>query len=319
MLSNLDSPPVLLISGASGFIGAAFLKHALASGWRVRVITRKPNAWPVKCGLEVFEGDLATTQNWSQAVRDVQVILHAAAEIKDAVSMPVVNVQGPMRLLKAAVQSGVKRWVQLSSVGAYGTVRDGVVTEDWPDSPVGPYEVSKVDFDLALKQSAIHNGLEVCIVRPSNVYGPNMRNQSIQQLLNIIRKGWFAYIGPVGASANYVHVDDVVQALALCVAHPKAANQTYIVSAWATMEEMVKALANGAGLKPPQTRVNLKLATWLAEVLQRWPVWPLSISRVHALSVRSCYSTQKIENDLGWKLSVPVIEGMAKWAKATKP
>ncbi len=306
----------MLVSGASGFIGAAFLKSALAHGWRVRLITRKPVEWQGQSGLEVFEGDLVTTQDWSQAVQGVQVVVHAAAEIKDAAAMEVVNVLGPTRLLEAAVLAGVKRWVQLSSVGAYGPVQDGTVTEDWPARPAGPYEVSKTEFDRVLRQYTKHSGMAVCIVRPSNVYGPNMRNQSIQQLVNTLRQGWFAYMGPVGASANYVHVDDVVQALVLCVLQPQAANQTYIVSAWATMEDMVHGLADGAGLKPPTWRISLRLAIGLAVALQKWPRWPLTLSRVQAMSSRSSYSTQKIENELGWKLSVPVKEGMRQFARA---
>ena len=315
--SHVEPMPCLMLTGASGFIGAAFLKLALAQGWRVRVLTRKPSEWTAQDGLDVFEGDLAYTPDWTQALQGVQVVVHAAAEIKDADLMSVVNVQGPMRLLDAAIQSGVKRWVQLSSVGAYGPVQDGVVTEDCPDRPAGPYEVSKTDLDVALMQATQRSGIEVCIVRPSNVYGPNMRNQSIHQLMNTIRKGLFAYIGPPGASANYVHVDDVVQALALCMVNPKAANQTYIVSAWASMEDMVNALAKGAGLRPPTRRMNLRVVTWLAVALHKWPRWPLTLSRVHAMSLRSRYSTQKIEDELGWKLTVPVQDGMSQLAKVT--
>ena len=88
----------------------------------------------------------------------------------------------------------------------------------------------------------------------SNVYGSGMSNQSIQEMLNAIRKN-LAFIGPAGASANYVHVQDVVQALYLCVSHPKAANQTFIVSAWATIEEMASGLAAGAELKALKRRI----------------------------------------------------------------
>jgi nucleoside-diphosphate-sugar epimerase len=142
-----------------------------------------------------------------------------------------------------------------------------------------------------------------------------MRNQSVQQMLNAIRKNIFAFVGPEGASANYVHVQDVVQALDLCVSHPKAANQTFVVSAWARMEDMVSGLAAGVGLATPFRRIPLPMATLLAKTMQWWPRWPLTLSRVQAMSVRARYSTEKIQKELGWKLTVPVKEGMRDFAR----
>lgn len=311
--------PYCLLTGGSGFIGSAFLRRALEKGWSVRVLTRRPNDWPSQAGLEVVEGDLANTQDWTQAVQGVQVVVHAAAEIKDPALIPQVNLKGPSRLFDAAVKAGVKRWVQLSSVGAYGPVHAGVVTEECLDRPAGSYEASKTDFDELLSHAANIHGIEVCIVRPSNVYGTGMRNQSIGQMINAIRKGLFAFIGPLGASANYVHVDDVVQALELCVEKPQAAHQTYIVSAWATMEDMVSGLAAGAGIAPPKLRMDLRLAKCLGRLFKWMPRWPLTISRVQAMSTRSRYSTEKIERELGWRLSVPVKEGMQQFARDIHP
>jgi len=306
---------MILLTGASGFIGSSFLRLALARGHHVRVVTRSPEKWRSECNVEVFCGDFETMRDWRRAVRNVDVIVHAAAEIIDMSKMPAVNIHGPDRLLQEAVKSGVKRWVQLSSVGSYGPIESGLVSEDSPDNPSDPYEVSKAAFDRILKQASQDRGIEVCIVRPSNVYGPGMRNQSIEQMLSAMRKNFFAFVGPEGASANYVHVQDVVQALDLCVNHPKAANQTYIVSAWATMEEMVSGLASGAGLNPPSRRIPLRVATVLAKAMQWWPRWPLTLSRVQAMSSRSRYSTKKIEKELGWKLTVPVKEGMREFVR----
>jgi len=310
-----SSSGIMLVTGASGFIGTAFLKQAVDKNLHVRVLSRNPEHWLAQDGVEIVRGDLANTVDWAAAVQGVDVVVHAAAEIKDPALMPAVNVLGPERLLHAAVNAGVKRWVQLSSVGSYGQVRSGLISEDWPDNPYDPYEVSKTDFDEILKQAAQDHGIEICIVRPSNVYGPGMRNKSIQQMLSKIRKNLFVFIGPEGASANYVHVQDVVQALDLCVSHPKAANQTYIVSAWATMEEMVSCLAEGVGLMPPSRRIPLPVATLFAKTMQWWPRSPLTLNRIQAMSLRSRYSTEKIENELGWKLTVPVKEGMREFAR----
>jgi len=312
------SPGIILLMGASGFIGSAFLKYSVLHNWRVRVVTRDTAGWLRQNGVEIVQGDFTKTSDWDKAVQGVDVVVNAAAEVKDPTLMRAVNVLGPERLLNASVRAEVKRWVQLSSVGSYGPVQTGLVDERWPDNPSDPYEVSKADFDEILKETGHECGIEVCIVRPSNVYGPGMRNQSIHQMLNAIRQSVFAFIGPAGASANYVHVEDVVQAIALCVSHPSAANQTYIVSNWATMEDMVSGLAAGAGLSIPTRRIPLVVATFVAISMQWWPRFPLTLSRVRALSVRSRFSTDRIEQELGWTSTVSVEKGMCQFAQGLR-
>lgn len=306
---------IILLTGASGFIGSAFLRNILASGYRVRALTRDSRRKTLQDSLEWYQADLLKEEDWGKALLGVDVVVNAAAEIHDENLMQQVNVDTPRKLLNAAINSGVRRWVQLSSVGAYGPVQEGSVSEDWSDRPIGTYEISKTNFDKELQRAARSTGIDVCILRPSNVYGPYMRNHSIRQITNSISKGLFAFIGPCGASANYVHVNDVVQALDLCVSHPNAANQTYIVSAWATMEDMASGLAAGAELAPPSRRIPMSVATLLARGMQWWPRWPLTPSRVQAMSLRSKYSTEKIETELGWKLTVPVKEGMREFAR----
>ena len=83
------------------------------------------------------------------------------------------------------------------------------------DVLIGETSYSKSNFDDLLLETSQKHNIEVCLVRPSNVYGPKMRNKSIHQMINSIRNNVFAFIGPEGASANYVHVRDVVQALYL--------------------------------------------------------------------------------------------------------
>jgi nucleoside-diphosphate-sugar epimerase len=267
----------------------------------------------------VFEGDLTVPQDWSPLVIGADVVVNAAAEIAQDHALYQVNVTGPLNLLHAAVEAGVERWVQLSSVGAYGPVEAGLVTEHWPDLPVGAYETTKTDFDRALKTACLSGSTQYCIVRPSNVYGPNMRNQSIRQMIHMIRRGWFVFMGSPGASANYVHVDDVVSATLLCMSHPRAANHTYIVSAWASIEDMVQAIASHLGVTCPSKRLNLRLALCTAKLFQKWPGWPLTLSRIRALSTRSQYATEKIESELGWRVSVSVAEGMKQMTMAKSP
>ncbi len=312
--SEIIRPGLVAVTGASGFIGKILLTQLLAAGWHVRVLTREPHKWAASESVEVFTGDLVGPQDWSGFLNGVDVVIHAAAEIRQPELMMAVNVQGPEKLLRAAVAAGVRRWVQLSSVGAYGSSVSGWVDESTPEKPVGPYEETKTQFDQLLREISKNTHLQICIVRPSNVYGPGMVNQSLFQMMRMIRRGWFSYVGPTGASANYVHVNDVVSALMLCATSPKAAGKTYNVSDWTTIENMVQAMARGMNVLAPQRRLSLVAMMWIARLLQWIPRWPLTTGRVTAMSSRVRYSTDAITHDLGWHVSVPVVRGMQQLA-----
>lgn len=309
---------LIAVTGASGFIGSALVQKLLQQGFKVRALTRKETHQSTP-SLEWFVGDLQTKEDWSDFLQDVDLLIHTAAELNNTALMQAANVDGPLRMLDAALNCGVKRWVQLSSVGAYGAVSQGWVNEGVPSNPKGAYEQTKTLFDEALVTKLQGSSTQYCIVRPSNVYGPGMRNQSLNQMQRMLKKGWFAFIGTMGASANYVHVDDVVNAVVKGALHPAAANQTYIVSDWTTLENMVCAMAQAVKADQPNLRVPLWLAKTAAYSLNWVPKWPLTPSRVNALSNRSRYSTQKIEKELGWHVTIPVVLGVKQLVGHAKP
>ena len=314
MFRNHKKPNVLL-TGASGFIGVPFLTFLNSKGFNVRVLTRSPKFFSRFAGVDVFVGDIHDKLDYDSLLCGVDVVVNLAAAISDLKNVYNTNYTSSKRLLYASVKHGIDRWVQLSSVGAYGPGMVGVVTEDSLDKPEGVYEKSKSDFDHVLWQVANSHQLDICVLRPSIVFGPYMRSHAIRKIIASMRFGLFTFIGPCGSSANYIHVDDVVEALYLCTCHPKAINQTYIVSGHSTIEDMIEALARGAGLAVPSRRIPISAARFFAIAMQWLPFWPLTLSRVEALSTRRIYSTQKIEAELGWRQSVSVKDGMERLAQ----
>ena len=306
----------ILLTGATGFIGSAFLRKAIQNGWSVRIIVRNANSYASLQGVEIIEGDLSEPMNWDFAVKDIDLIVNTAAELKDKRIMHRVNFEGPSRLLRAAVSSGVNRWVQLSSVGAYGRHVEGVITEETPERPASIYETTKARFDELLNRESQGQNIETSIIRPSNVYGKGMRNNAIKDMLRLISLGLFVFVGSPGSSANYVHVDDVVNALELCVLRSEAKNKTYIVSDWTTIEDMVYALSSGSGNKHLLTfRIPLQIAKLLSVVSKCLRINLLTSSRVMNMTLRTVYSTKKIRNELGWIPSVNIKEGLSQTAK----
>ena len=312
-------PFCILVTGGSGFIGSAFIEFVQSQGWLIRVLTRRPAFFnSFSPNIEAVHGDFSSTIDWSDLVCGVDVIVNIAAQLEPNSLIDSVNFTGPASLLNFARHAGVKRWVQLSSVGVYGPQKNGLVTENWPLSPINKYECSKASFDKHLISYCNSCDVDYCIIRPSNVYGPGMRNQSLSNLLSSIRNNTFCFIGPAGSSANYIHVDDVVSALSLSITHPNARNKVFNVSNYAPFEQLVFGLSSGFGLHYPKFRISIMLAYLLAFPSKFFSFWPLSQSRILAMSSLCRYSTNLIQSELGWVPTIHVRDGMRQYAQSLK-
>jgi nucleoside-diphosphate-sugar epimerase len=282
------------ITGGNGFIGRILVQKHLAQGDSVRVLSRYDDV--EEEGVEVVVGDLTQNGNYlGKLVNGVDVIYHCAGEVSDQDKMSDLHIDGTRRLAEAA-KKRVGRWVQLSSVGAYGPCRSGVVTEQTPEAPVNTYEATKTKSDNIVKQS----GIPYVILRPSIVFGETMTNQSLFQMLKMIGKGLFFYIGKPGATANYVHVDDVVEALYLCATDSRAAGKIFNLSQTTSIESMVAALMAGGRLDGRVHRLPYLPVQTLAVLFGWLPGFPLTRARVAALTGRCRYTPNRIEQELGF-------------------
>ena len=121
----------IAITGGTGFIGRKLVIHHLEQGHEVRVLSRRPSdSKDLSASVLWFHGDLSATLELQSFVDCADVLYHCAGELSDETRMKEVHVEGTKRLIRAAV-GRVRRWVQLSSVGAYGKKLEGVITEGY--------------------------------------------------------------------------------------------------------------------------------------------------------------------------------------------
>ncbi len=303
--------PIICITGATGFIGQNLINKFSYAHYSLRVLTRKNNL-KFPDHVEVFIGDLTIFDSSLKLFLDnCSIIINCAGEISNVKHMRRLHVGGTTNLLKAIVEkhslTAPVHWVQLSSVGAYGPPirRDLVwlVEETTPTNPVGEYEITKTMADELLMK-ANNEGLITCsILRPSNVFGKGMPNQSLYSLISFIRRGLFFYIGSPGAIANYVHVDDVVDGIIRCTFNPIAKGKVYILSADCMLEDLINCIALTLGKNPPKIRVS---EYWLRKFLQcigSLKFFPIKPSRINALTSRTHYSSNKILSELNFSFS----------------
>lgn len=313
------------VTGANGFIGKSLVDALYRQGFTVKVLTRRSGC-EFQDGIQVVRGDLSTPDcPLARFLSGCEVLFHCAGEIRDVAAMQLLHIHGTQRLLQAALQESAQtgkkiHWVQLSSVGAYGppqgTASNGrTVTEDTPTRPVGEYEVTKAKADELVLQASEDGVMTYSIVRPSNVFGPKMSNQSLRGLIEMVQRGLFFYVGRHGAVATYVHVDDVVVALMKCAVEPKAKNRIYNLSSDCLLEDLIKHIASSLGVRLPWLRIPESLIRTAVGLVEGWVRIPLSQSRTNALVNRTRYPADRIVSELGFNFSRPLPAAIEDFAK----
>lgn len=305
---------IISITGASGLVGKRLVERCLSEGYVVRILSRRiidrknlPN------NVEIFNYDLNDSNLPLEFVNNTDVLYHCAAEIKDKEKMMVTNFSGTNNLIQLS-KGMIGRWVQLSSVGVYGSHRFGIITENSPENPSNTYEISKKKADDLVREAQVAGAFDSSLLRPTIIYGKDMKNKSIYKLIETINRGLFFYIGSKGAQANYVHVEDVVEALFECGISNQAKNRIFNLSSGGTIEELVEVVVNTLQCRSPSLRLPEDLIRAASSVLGVVPNFPLSKSRVDALSCRAQYPANKIRDELNFIPKVSLNLGMAEMA-----
>ncbi|RBA24021.1 NAD-dependent epimerase/dehydratase family protein [Herminiimonas fonticola] len=308
---------IIAVTGGTGFIGRNLVLHHLALGDEVRVLSRRsPSSVRLPDSVKWYCGDLTSATGLESFVDQVDVLYHCAGEIRDEALMSALHVDGTRELINAATGK-IGRWVQLSSVGVYGFPQSGEITEVSPQCPTGIYEITKKQSDDLVVEAGMGGAFDWAILRPSIVFGEQMANQSLFQMIKVIDKKMFFFIGRPGASANYIHVDNVVYALSLCASLPQAAGKFFNLSDYVTLEVFVGMIADALGKNRPCIRLPVivtKEISRMGTLLSKR--FPLTESRINAMTTRVVYPTNSIQSVLGYSHKVSMISGVTRLVRS---
>jgi len=309
------------VTGGAGFIGRILAENLLKSGVSTRLLTRRKAGRKER--YSYFEGDLTDENSSLKGLMDgVDVVFHCAGEVINDRLMRILHVDGTKHLLdevRAQIEIAGKplHWVQLSSVGTYGPPQgparsQRVVDETTPQIPCGEYEVTKTIADELVREFAKSEPLfTYSILRPSNVIGPTMTNQSLRAMIKMVKKKLFFYIGSRSAIATYIHVNDVVDALMLCGIDPRAHGQIFNLSNDCELSEIVNAIAIASKLPVPNICIPEAPLRLIVRFLSMFITTPLTQERIDALVKRTHYSTEHIEKTLGFVPKYPIPASIA--------
>lgn len=275
------SKPLLLLTGATGFLGSYLLQELIEQQYRVRAIRRspKPLPWipaPILEKVEWVDGDVLDVVSLQEALNGVDTVIHSAAVVSfqpaERKRMYQVNVDGTANVVNMALESGTRRIIHISSVAALGrTETASWVSEEskWEDTPIQThYARSKFKAELHVWRG-IAEGLEGLILNPSTILGYGDWTSGSCSLFKQIHDGFPWYTEGIN---GFVDVRDVARATRLAL-ESSMTEQRYLICAenW-TFKDLQLAMANGFGVKGPSRKATpfLLALAWRMAALKGW-------------------------------------------------
>jgi nucleoside-diphosphate-sugar epimerase len=267
----------------------------------------------------VAVGDMGASTQWANAVMGCDVVVHLAARVHVMREIAVdpeslfdaVNNVATHNLALAAAHAGVKRFVFISTVKVNGesTAPGHPFVETDTPAPRDAYARSKYQAEEDLKELAQQHGMEWVIIRPPLVYGPGVK-ANFAALANAATKGLPLPLGSIRNQRSLVALDNLVDFIVCCTQHPKAANQTFLISDGHDLStpELVRQLAQAAGVTVRLPSIPVALLKLAAALLGKK-------GAVERLSENLQVNIGKAQTLLQWVPPLTVAQGLANVIK----
>lgn len=317
----------VLVTGANGFVGSNLCGSLIRTGHSAVGLVRPSSDLTFLKnlpGLQIVKGDITQKESIEAAMKDVSIVYHAAGYASDWgpwKTFRSVHVEGVRNVMDTALQCGVQRVVYISSVSVYGFPGGVAIDETAPLVPRSddPYITTKTEGEeLALSYQS--DKLEVAVLRPAGVYGPNDRTTTLQ-LAPVLVSRQFGYVDGGKYLMAPVYIDNLVQAIRLAAENDRAPGQVYNVvdDGKVTWKEYVEWMCEDLNCKTP----------WLS--VPKWIAWPLAVVldntakllkkrespminkyRVRVVMNDNHYSTEKAKRELGYSPEISTREGIKR-------
>ncbi|MGN2431365.1 UDP-glucose 4-epimerase family protein [Pseudomonas syringae] len=235
-----DEVALVAITGATGFVGGAVVRRLLdKTRHSVRVAVRGVHDLSADHVDVVNVESLAPDNRWESFVTGADVVIHCAARVhvlNEQSAEPDqeyfrANVTATLNLAEQAAAAGVRRFIFLSSIKANGefTLPGAPFRADDPCRPLDAYGISKQKAEEGLRELAARTGMQVVIIRPVLVYGPGVK-ANFMNMMRWLDRGIPLPLGTIHNRRSLVAVDNLADLILVCIHHPAAANQTFLVS-----------------------------------------------------------------------------------------
>jgi len=315
----------VLVTGASGLLGRAVATSILAAGHEVRTLQRSPSR--VEGATDVI-GSVTDATSVARATAGVDGIVHLAAKVSlagDPAEFEAVNVGGTFRLLRAAVESGVGRFVYVSSPSVAHSGSSIVGDDAEPADPLrahGDYARTKAQAEL-LALAADSPALAVVAVRPHLVWGPG-DTQLVARIVERARQGRLPLLGKGAALIDSTYIDNAASGIAAALERaPHVHGNSYVITNGEPrpVAELLDGMCRAAGVPTPRWSVPAGVARTAGSLIEA--VWrvrpgvdepPMTRFLAEQLSTAHWFDQRRTRADLQWTPAVSLDEGFRRLA-----
>ena len=309
---------MILITGTTGFIGSSLINHLYQQGYPVTAAVRCITKILPQTIQQMPIGDLLPSTNWTTLLNSVNTIIHLAAlahfpqkNNNYSAIFYETNTYSTLNFAQQAAEAGVRRFIFISSIGVNGnqTFNTPFTAENNP-SPKEPYAISKYEAEIGLREIASQTGMEIVIIRPPLVYGPNAPG-NFARFIKAAASGLPLPLGSIHNQRSLVALDNLIDLITLCIDHPAAANQTFLVSDGEDLSttDLLRRLGSA-----------LNKSARLLPVPQVMLTTALHLLGKETIAQRLCGNLQvdisKTRDLLGWQPIISVDEALQKTAHA---
>jgi nucleoside-diphosphate-sugar epimerase len=315
------SNPLVLVTGANGFVGGALCEALARQGRTVRRAVRTPanDRGEAARGMETMAvGSISAETDWSRALEGVDTVFHLAAHAhamhkgrdNTLAQYRRINVEGTERLARMAIDSRVRRLVCMSSIKVNGeSTHDRPFTELDAPRPEDPYGISKWEAEQALWRATAGSGTEAVVLRPPLVYGPGVKGNFLR-LLRAIERGWPLPLASVRNRRSMIYLGNLVDAVLACLDAPRAGGKTYLVSDGEDVStpELLRAVAATLNVRPRLVPCPVSLLGLAAGILGKR-------DEVQRLTGSLQVDSSRIRSELGWQPRYSFAQGLAETAR----
>jgi len=303
-----------LVTGATGFVGAAVARALLDAGHELRVLVRSTSDRKNLQGLDLDAavGDLRDADSLRGAAAGCSALFHVAADYRlwtrDPKALYATNVDGSVNVIRAAADAGVQRIVYTSSVATLGLNTDGSpADEETPvalEDMIGHYKRSKFLAERAVTQLVADEQLPVVIVNPSTPIGPgDVKPTPTGRLILDAATGRMPAF--VDTGLNVAHVDDVARGHLQAFEQGRIGERYILGGENMSLESILRSVAAISGRRPPKLRLPHGVVMPVAYAAEAWARLfggePLAtVDGVKMSRKRMYFSCQKAERELGY-------------------
>jgi len=312
----------IAITGATGFLGKCLAEYLAKKGHELFLHARSEEKSSTIKGLasKLVICDICDDAAIKELVTGADIVVHTVSNFRSASGPPEsytrINLNGTINVFDRARESGVKRFVHISTIGVLGDIKECPASETTEYNPGDNYQKTKLEAELYCRKQVEDENLEMklAVIRPCSLYGPG--DMRMLKMFRMLKKGTFFVVGECDANFHAVYIDDLICGIELAI-NDDSDNEVFIIGGdkYISLREYIATAAHAVGANYPWIKIPFA-PMYLLSAIVEFACVPFGIEppifrrRVRFYRNNRAFDITKAKQKLGYSPSVSLEEGM---------